>query len=319
MDPTLEPWPALPLAAWSETYATLHRYLQIIGKLKLQLAPMTNHWWQVALGVTPRGLTTGTMPHGDGAISVGVDLLSDELVVDTSDGRREVLPLGPQPVADFYAAFVELLRRVGVEARIWDVPVEIPNDTLRFHDDQRHHAYDRAYVRRFARVLVQAQLALDAFRARFRGKCSPVHFFWGSFDLAVTRFSGRPAPPRLGADRVTQEAYGEEVSSVGFWPGTPGVCDAAFYSYAAPEPPGFRTHPVRPAAARYEPQLSEFILPYDALRTAPHPQHAVLEFCQSTYEAAAELGHWDRERFETWPARAGTAQTPTQLEQEAAE
>lgn len=303
-----ELWPPLPLSEWRDSYETLHRYLQIVGKVKLALATPVNHWWHVALAPTPRGLTTGVIPFQGGAFSIELDFTRHDLRVDTSRGGRVGLALERRPVRDFYADLMATLRGLGIDVSIRDVPVEIPGDTTRFRDDDRHASYDRAHVERFARVLLQSALALQEFRARFRGKCSPVHFFWGSFDLAVTRFSGRGAPPRRDADVVTQEAYCEEVSSVGFWPGTPGVIDAAYYAYGAPVPVGLSASRIAPAAARWEPTLGEYVLPYEAVRTAPRPREALLEFCQTTYEAVASLADWDRARLESWPAppRAST-------------
>jgi hypothetical protein len=294
-------WPPLPLDEWRDTYETLHRYVQVVGKVKLALAQPMNHWWHVALAPTPNGLTTGVIPFDDGAFSIDFDFLGHELRIETSRGARVGLALTARPVRDFFEDVLVTLGRLGIDVRIWDVPVEIPGDTTRFRDDDQHASYDRGQVERFARVLLTSALVLQEFRARFRGKCSPVHFFWGSFDLAVTRFSGRGAPLRSEADVVTQEAYCEEVSSVGFWPGSPGIIDAAYYAYGAPAPAGLSTTAIRPAAARWEPALGEHVLPYEAVRTAAQPREALLEFCESTYEAVASLAGWDRERLESWP------------------
>lgn len=299
-NPAPEPmWPELPLEGWKDTYETLHRYAQIVGKVRLALAPMMNHWWQVALYVTSRGLTTSPMPFGAGETAqIDFDFVDHELSFQTSRGERKVMALGPRPVAEFYRDVMATLRELGVEVSIWEVPVEIPDDLTPFHEDRHHASYDPDAVHRWWRALTLADDVLKQFRARFTGKCSPVHFFWGSFDLAVTRFSGRPAPPRPGADLVTQEAYCEEVCSAGFWPGTERSKGAVFYAYAVPEPKGFSTAQARPAAAYYDPSFAEFLLPYEAVRQAPSPPAALLEFLESTYDAAASLGRWDRARVE---------------------
>jgi len=289
-------WPALPLSSWNDTRATLHMWAQIVGKVRLALTPKVNHWWNVPLYVTSRGLTTSQMPYAGRALELRFDFLDHQLVLQSSDGTRKSLPLAPRSVADFYQQFTDMLRSARLDVKIWKMPVEIP-DPIPFDRDQVHASYDPAAVQKFWRILLSVQHVLEEFRARFIGKASPVHFFWGSFDLAVTRFSGRPAPERPGADPITREAYSHEVSSVGFWPGI-GTQDAAFYSYAAPEPPAFKTAQVQPAAARYDQQLSEFILPYEAVRTAPSPTAALLAFCQSTYEAAANQAMWDRKSLE---------------------
>jgi hypothetical protein len=289
-------WPALPLSSWKDTRATLHMCTQIVGKVRLALTPKVNHWWNVPLYVTSRGLSTSQMPYAGRAFELRFDFLDHQLVLQSSDGVHKTLPLAPRSVADFYQQFMDMLRSARLDVKIWKMPVEIP-DPIPFDRDQVHASYDPAAAQKFWRILVSVQQVLEEFRARFIGKSSPVHFFWGSFDLAVTRFSGRTAPERPGADSITREAYSHEVSSVGFWPGT-GNIDAAFYSYAAPEPPAFKTAQVQPAAARYDQQLSEFILPYEAARTAPSPSASLLAFCQSTYEAAANLAHWDRKSLE---------------------
>lgn len=293
-----EAWPELPYEAWQPTYSTLHRYLQIIGKVRLALAPKMNHWWQVALYVTARGLTTSPIPYARGVFEVDLDFINHELRIATSDDLLRVRELQARPVAEFYRDLMATLRSVGVEVSIWDVPVEIPDDKTRFSKDFHHNAYDAEAVHRFWRVLVQVDAVMKEFRARFTGKCSPVHFYWGSFDHAVTRFSGRPAPEREGADIVTREAYCEEVSSAGFWPGNKDTGGPVFYCYAAPEPPGFAQARVLPSAARYDTAFKEFLLPYDAVRQSSDPRGMLLDFFQSTYEAAADLGQWDRERLE---------------------
>jgi hypothetical protein len=298
----VERWPALPFAAWADTCETLHRCTQIVGKTRLALEPMVNHWWQVPFYVSARGLTTGAMPYGGRAVAdVELDFFEHQLVMRTSEGGVRRLPLGPHSIADFYASYRTALGELGVEVRIWPVPVEMP-DTLPFAQDRVHAAYDGAAAERFWRVLVQAERVFRIFRGRFVGKVSPVHFFWGSFDLAVTRFSGRTAPPHPGgaphvADWVMREAYSHEVSSAGFWPGGPQA-EALFYSYAYPVPEGFAAAPVRPEGARYDRDLGEFVLPYEVLRRLPDPDAALLEFLQSTYEAAAGLGAWDRAALE---------------------
>jgi hypothetical protein len=305
MDTELDRWPALPLAAWADTYATLHMWTQIVGKIRLALAPPVNHWWHVSLDVSPCGLTTRAMPYADGSFEIEFDFVEHRLNIETSDGRSRSLELAPQSVAEFYAHVWSLLHDLGISVRIWPMPVEIPAP-IRFDEDHGHASYDAASVTRFWRVLSQADEVLKEFRGSFLGKCSPVHFFWGSFDLAVTRFSGRRAPERPGADRVTREGYSHEVSSIGFWPGRVGVSDAVFYAYAAPEPPGFKTARVGPPAAFYSSDLNEFFLKYEDMRTAASPRAALLEFARTTYEAAASLGAWDRlalERQEEAPQR----------------
>jgi hypothetical protein len=304
--PALTPWPALPAGSWTATRETLQRWLQIVGKTRLALSPMLNQWWQVSFYVSARGLTTGPIPYPAGAFEVLFDFQVHQLVVTTSTGVVRQLPLLPQSVADFYLAYRALLREAGIKVKIWAVPVEV-QDAPPFAHDQYHASYDADATHRFWQIVLRAAQVLEEFRGRFTGKCSPVHFFWGSFDLAVTRFSGRPAPPHPGgvphlADWVTRAAYNEEVSSAGWWPGGDGA-EAAFYSYAYPTPAGFAEAPVRPSAASFNPQLGEFLLPYDQVRTAPDPRQAVLEFLQSTYKAAAGLAAWDRPTLERLPAR----------------
>ena len=295
------PWPSLPFAEWRDSCATLHLWTQIVGKVRLAQAPMINHWWQVPLYVTARGLTTSPIPHGARTFQIDFDFVDHRLILQTSDGAIGGFALRPRSVAEFYAEMMGLLRSLGLEVRIWTMPVEIARP-IPFEADDEHRAYDPDSVQRFWRVLVQADRVLTEFRARFRGKVSPVHFFWGSFDLAVTRFSGRPAPPHPGApnvaDQVTREAYCDEVSSCGFWPGGAGLEQPVFYSYAYPPPPGFAAAPVRPEAAFYSREMGEFILPYEDVRQADAPDEALLAFAQSTYEAAAQLGQWDRARLE---------------------
>ncbi|HEV3056810.1 MAG TPA: DUF5996 family protein [Vicinamibacterales bacterium] len=292
-----ETWPALPLEEWRDTRDTIHMWTQIVGKIRLKLAPHVNHWWQVPLYLTSRGLTTTPIPFRGRAFDVTFDFIDHVLIVQTDDGRAERIALRPQPVADFYRDLMAALGRLGIDVRIWTVPSEMP-DPIRFEQDRQHAAYDAAYAHRAWRVLLAADEILKEFRAFFIGKVSPVHFFWGGFDLAVTRFSGRRAPERPGADSITREGYSHEVSSCGFWFGSGSLTGPAFYSYAAPEPPGFKEAPIRPASAFYSPELSIFLLPYDEMREASDPRSAVLAFLQSTYEAAATLGHWDRENLE---------------------
>ncbi len=304
-------WPELAYADWADTCQTLHRFSQIVGKTRLALEPMLNHWWQVALYVSARGLTTSAMPCSGGRLlEVEFDLVAHELALRVSDGGRQAVPLAAHSVADFYADYRAALAALDVAVQIWPVPVEIPSDALPFAEDRVHAAYDAAAAQRFWRVLVQVDRVCKVFRGRFQGKSSPVHFFWGSFDLAVTRFSGRTAPPHPGgaphvADRVMREGYSHELSSAGFWPGSPQAPQAAFYSYAYPTPQGFGGAPVAPAGAFWSAEMGEFLLPYDAVRAAADPDAALLEFLQSTYEAAADLAGWDRQALER---PAGAAQ-----------
>jgi Family of unknown function (DUF5996) len=304
-------WPSLPFPEWRDTCATLHLWTQVIGKLRLAQAPLINHWWQVPLYVTSRGLTTSPIPYGARTFQIDFDFIDHRLTIRTSDGATDGLALHPSTVADFYGEVIQRLRALGLDIRIWSMPVEIP-DPMPFEQDRQHGAYDPEYANRFWQVLVQADRVFTAFRARFIGKASPVHFFWGSFDLAVTRFSGRRAPLHPGApnvaDRITREAYSHEVSSCGFWPGGAGLEQPIFYAYAYPEPAGFKDIPVRPQAAFYAREFGEFILPYDEVRQAAAPDETLLDFLQSTYEAAANSAHWERaalERDPPPPAAAG--------------
>jgi hypothetical protein len=290
-------WPALPLKSWQDTCATLHMWTQIVGKVRLALTPLVNHWWNVPLYVTARGLTTSKMPYAGRAIELWFDFIDHRLVLQTSDGSTKTLPLAPRSVADFYKEFMQMLRSAQIEVKIWKMPVEIPNP-IPFDEDRVHASYDPEYAQRFWRVLLTVSRVFAEFRSHFIGKSSPVHFFWGSFDLAVSRFSGRRAAERPGADAVTREAYSHEVSSVGFWPGSGNIQDAAFYSYTVPEPAGLREARVSPEAAHFDTQLGEFILMYDAVRSSVSPSAALLQFCQRTYEAGAALGKWDRAALE---------------------
>jgi len=290
--------PGLPLESWRDTYTTLHMWTQIVGKTRLALAPPENHWWHIALYVTPRGLTTSAMPHGTRTFAAHFDFLDHQLYLRTSDGATPAVVLTPRAVADFYAEYLEALRSLGLEVRIRPVPVEV-EVAIPFTADREHAAYDAEAVSRWWRMVAHADRVLKRFRGRFLGKASPVHFFWGSFDLAATRFSGRRAPTHPGGapncpDYVMTDAYSHECSSVGFWPGGGPVAEAAFYSYAYPEPPGYAGGPVRPAGAGYSAQMREFVLHYEVVRTAADPDAALLDFCQSTYEVAADLGGWDR-------------------------
>lgn len=297
-----ETWPQLDYADWADTCATLHLWTQVVGKIRLALSPPVNHWWQTALYVTARGLTTSAMPYRERLLQIDFDFLDHQLLLRTSDGREERIALTPRSVADFYAEVMGCLRALGVDVHIWTMPVEIP-DAIPFDADDVHASYDAEAAQRFWRQLIEVDRVFNIFRSRFLGKCSPVHFFWGSFDLAVTRFSGRTAPPMTRAAPnlgpwVMQEAYSHEVSSCGFWPGNGGFGRAAFYSYAYPEPPGFAQATVRPQDARYETALGEFVLPYDAVAQAPSPDEQLLEFLQTTYEAAADRAGWGRRVLE---------------------
>jgi hypothetical protein len=298
----LEPWPDLPLEAWAETYATLHLWTQIAGKVRLVQSPWLNHSWHVPLYVTARGLTTSPIPHGLRSFQIDFDFVTHRLVLYASDGGAGGFALEPQSVATFYARLMAEMAKLGLPVDIYRLPSEVA-DPIRFDQDEVHRAYDPEYANRFWRILVQADRIFKEFRARFIGKCSPVHFFWGAPDLAVTRFSGRRAPQHPGGvpglpDWVTREAYSHEVSSCGFWPGGGPVSGPAFYSYAYPEPAGFPAAPVKPDAAFYSNDLHEFLLPYDAVRKSASPDGMVLDFLQSTYEAAANLAGWDRGSLE---------------------
>ena len=295
-------WPDLPLEAWSDTTATLHLWMQIVGKVRLAQSPWVNHSWHVTLYVTPRGLSTSPVPYGGRTFEIVFDFIAHQLTIESSDGGTARMPLQPQSVAAFYRRLMSELDALGIQVRINRTPNEVA-EAIPFDQDETHAAYDREHANRFWRVLVQADRVLKQFRARFIGKCSPVHFFWGAPDLAVTRFSGRTAPEHPGGvphlpDRVAREAYSHEVSSCGFWWGGGPIPHAAFYAYAYPEPEGFSRAAVQPAAAFYSNDLKEFILPYDAVRQADSPDDTLLQFLQSTYEAAADLAHWDRQALE---------------------
>jgi hypothetical protein len=291
-----ERWPALPLAEWQDTYATLHMWTQVVGKIALARMPPINHSWGVAMQLTPRGLSTQALPYDDRSFSIEFDFIDHRLIIRTSDGVIRATDLRPQTVAAFYDEVMALLDALALPVKIWPVAVEIPTP-IRLDQDTTHHSYDREYVERFWRILHDVTQVLIAARCSFVGKASPVHFFWGSFDLAVTRFSGRPAPPRDGP-AFMREAYSHEVISHGFWPGSAPVMEPAFYAYAAPEPDGLKAVRPKPDAAYYHAQLGEFILPYEALRTLPSPEQAIGDFVASTYDAAARLAKWDRATLE---------------------
>ena len=294
-------WPALPLNEWQATYATLHMWTQIVGKVRLAVCSSLNHWWNVTLYVSPRGLTTTTMPLGDKAFELEFDFIEHQLVLRISDGTVRSMALKPRTVADFYAEFTQMLQNVGINIAIWTTPVEVA-EPIPFEKDTAHSTYDPEYANRFWRVLLQSDRVMKEFRSQFLGKSSPVHFFWGSFDLAVTRFSGRPAPQHPGApnvaDHVTREAYSHEVSSCGFWPGGGPINYPAYYAYAYPEPNGFADWKLEPEAAFYDSTMHEFFLPYDSVRQSDLPDRTLMAFLRSTYEASAQLANWDRKNLE---------------------
>jgi len=303
----IEAWPSLPFANWRDTRATLHLWTQVVGKIRLAQAPLINHWWQVPLYVTARGLTTSPMPHGTRTFQIDFDFIDHRLIIVAGDGATASLALEPRSVAVFHRQLMARLASLDLPVKIWTMPVEIAG-AIPFEQDSTHASYDRDAANRFWRILVQCERVLTKFRAGFLGKVSPVHFFWGSFDLAVTRFSGRRAPPHTGtaphvANWVMREAYSHEVSSVGFWPGDETVPMPAFYAYAYPEPTGFDRAPVRPAGAYWDKDMGEFILPYDRVREDQAPDDRLLEFCQSTYAGAADLARWSRAELERGPAR----------------
>ena len=293
-------WPALPQAEWSETCATLQLWMQIVGKVRLALAPQINHTWNVTLYPTVCGLTTSPMPYGSQMLQIDFDFINHALLLRTDGGAQRTVPLKPMTVAAFYGQVMEALKELRTPVRIWPMPVEIANP-IPFEKDETHQAYDPEYAQRFWRVLLQTTRVFTVFRARFTGKVSLVHLFWGAMDLACTRFSGRTAPehPSMAGlpDRVTRDAYSHEVSSCGFWPGAPGI-EAFFYSYAYPEPAAYAATPIRPAQAGFNAQFGEFLLPYEEVRTAADPDALLLEFLQSTYEAAANCAGWDRAALE---------------------
>ncbi len=290
-------WPEMPLADWRTTFATIHMWSQIVGKTRLALAPMENHWWQVALYVTARGLTTSVMPHGNQGVEVQFDFISHQLLIQVSDGSRRAIPLVSMSVADFFARYMAALHELGIDPKIYAAPVEVVT-AIPFSQDREHVTYHAHAAQQCWLILLNTQRVLQTFRGTFTGKQSPVHFFWGSFDLASTRFSGRPAPRHPGGaphcpDWVMVEAYSRECSSCGFWPGDE-KSQPSFYAYAYPEPQGYAARGVLPASAHYDTTAREFLLPYEALRTASNPDEELLQFFQTTYAAAADLGHWDR-------------------------
>ncbi len=290
-------WPPLPFSEWESTCDTLHMWTQIVGKTRKALTPLVNHWWNVTLYVTPRGLTTSTIPFGVQAFEVRFDFVAHRLLIATSTGDQRRIELRPRSVADFYGEYMGCLRSLGIEVKIHTTPDEF-DDKTPFERDEKHASYDKKYVENFHRILVNADRIFRQFRSPFIGKCSPVHFFWGSMDLAVTRFSGRLGSLPKGADHMTREAYSHEVSSCGFWPGDRRYKQAAFYSYMAPPPAGFEKEKARPSAAYWDTQMGEFFLKYDDARAAESPEQAILEFCESTYEAGANLAQWDRKALE---------------------
>jgi hypothetical protein len=299
MNPHLDAWPELPLAAWQDTYDTLHMWTQIVGKIRMTLTPLINHYWNATLYVSARGLTTSPIPYPGGIFQIDFDFIAHKLVIETSRGDVRSLDLAPRTVADFYSEVMSTLAALKIEAHIHARPDEVANP-IPFADDRTHKSYDREYVERFRRILISVDQVLKNFRARFIGKCSPVHFFWGSFDIAVTRFSGRRAPARSDPQlrEMMQEAYSHEVSSAGFWPGGGDIMGPAFYSYTAPEPAGFKTYVVRPKPAFYQQAMGEFLLMYDDIRGAAAPASELMAFFQTTYEAGASLAKWDRAALE---------------------
>lgn len=300
-------WPPLPLASWADTASTLHMWTQIVGKIRLALSPPVNHWWEVPLYVSARGLSTSVIPYRDLLFEMEFDFLDHNLEIRESSRATKYVPLFARPVADFYRELMGVLHAISIDVKIWPKPVEVA-DPIPFPDDTVHASYDAEAVTKFHRILMSIDAVFKEFRGGFIGKASPVHFFWGSFDLAVTRFSGRRAPDREGADAITREAYSHECSSAGFWPGGGGpVNDPAFYSYSAPEPQGYSQHPVRPARAFYHAEMKEFILMYEDVRNASSPEQALRDFLQSTYEAAAILGNWDRAALERGGTQGGSA------------
>ena len=295
MNEKIDAWPELPLAAWQDTYDTLHMWTQIIGKIRMTLTPLINHWWNATLYVSARGLTTSPIPYPRGIFEMEFDFIGHKLTIETSDGEVRALELAPRTVADFYAEVMSTLAALKIHVQIHAHPDEFPNP-IPFAEDRTHKSYDRESVDKFRRLLISVDKVMKDFRSRFTGRCSPVHFFWGSFDLAVTRFSGRLAPPR--PDPMMQEAYSHEVSSAGFWPGGGDIKGPAFYSYTTPEPSGFKTYPVGPKPAFYHSGIGEFLLMYDDIRGAASPEAQVMEFLQMTYAAGANLANWDRAAFE---------------------
>lgn len=290
-------WPSLPYDRWSDTCETLHMWTQMVGKISLALCAPVNQWWEVGLYVTARGFTTPLMPYEDRAFQIDFDFIDQALYVRTSMGETRIMALAPKSVASFYTELMDILNSLKIDVPINPVPSEVPHP-IPFDKDTTHASYDGLYARRFWEVLVQVDRLMKIFRSGFVGKCSPVELFWGSLDMAVSRFSGRRAPPRPGADAITREAYGDEVSSCGFWPGSESFEKAAFYSYMAPEPKGFKTASIQPDVAYYNPGTGGYILLYEDVRKAADPDTMVLEFFQSTYDAGADLAKWDRKALE---------------------
>ena len=302
-------WPSLPLAEWKDTYATLHMWTQVIGKIRLACAPRVNHWWQVPLYVSPRGLTTSAMPSGHRTFQIDFDFTAHRLLIETGEGRELTLELGSYSVAEFYRRVLDALAELDLRVPIWPHPVEV-DPSIPFPEDHEHATYDPEYAHRWWRILVQVDRVLHQFRGGFLGKASPVHFFWGGFDLALTFFSGRRAPPHPGGipnvgDWVMREAYSHECSSRGFWPGSALVPEPAFYAYAYPEPDGYQDHPIEPADAFYHPELREHLLRYEDVRAAADPDAALLAFFRTTHGAAADLAGWDRAALERDPGGGG--------------
>ena len=293
-------WPELKFSEWKDTLATLHMWTQVVGKIRLAQTPLMNHWWNVPLYVSARGLTTSAMPYNERIFEIEFDFIDHKLLIECSDGTTKTLALRPQSVADFYAEVMSTLHELGIDIKIWTMPVEVP-DPIRFEEDTTHASYDAAYANRFWHALVKMDEVFKEFRARFIGKVSPVHFFWGSFDMAVTRFSGKPAPERPDADLINREAYSHEVISHGWWPGNKDM-EAAFYSYTAPEPASLAEAvgqgKIRPAQTFYSTEMKEFFLPYDDVRKSDSPEQTLMDFCQTTYEAGANLANWDRAALE---------------------
>lgn len=297
MKEPVEVWPSLPLAEWKDTYATLHMWTQIVGKVRLTLCPPVNHFWHCTLYVSSRGLTTSPIPYAHRSFEIDFDFIDHLLLIKTSEGVGRTIPLSPRSVADFYSELMSALQSIGVDVKIHAKPDEVA-DPVPFAEDRQHASYDAEYANRFWRILVQTDRVFKQFRSDFIGKCSPVHFFWGSFDMAVTRFSGRRAPERPEADPITREAYSHEVISHGFWPGSGAILEPAFYAYCAPVPDGLGREPLSPASAVYSEEAKEFFLMYDDVRKAASPDQALLEFMRSTYDACAKLANWDRASLE---------------------
>ncbi|MDY6898229.1 MAG: DUF5996 family protein [Cyanobacteriota bacterium] len=295
-----EAFPSLPSKSWQETSSTLQLWTQVIGKIRMELTPLINHWWNVTLYVTSRGLTTSSIPYETRSFQIDFDFIAHELCISTSDGERRTFALKPYSVAEFYQKTMDALSSLDIKVKIWTMPQEVSNP-IKFEEDTKHASYDPEYAHRFWQVLLQSNRVFTQFRSRFMGKVSPTHFFWGSFDLALTRFSGRKAPKHPGVsgmpDFITHEAYSHEVSSCGFWPGGGGV-EPFFYSYAYPEPEGFKDYKIQPEGAYFHKDIHEFVLPLETLRLSDNPDETLLSFLQSTYEAAAVLGKWDREALE---------------------